>query len=226
MEFITIYKIIYLVIFYLLIYIVDEALIHYKDIITHDIKARWFLLHAIANTLVVLFVFNDLLDVLYDPLMCLHSTENYYGIALVISLHIYHLHKYKETIDREELKHHCLTVIIIGTIFYMYIDAKLMNYTLFFICGLPGGIDMYLLYLLKIGKIEKLTEKRYNTLLNMCIRMPGILFGCAFGYVSNTYLNPNYNWVLASLLTSGIASNAIYYSHKTHANYSIKKMFN
>jgi len=54
---------------------------------------------------------------------------------------------------------------------------ELANYCLFFTCGLPGGIDYFMMYLVSIGKLEYMTEKRWNTRLNTWIRATGIMYG-------------------------------------------------
>jgi hypothetical protein len=41
------------------------------------------------------------------------------------------------------------------------------NFTNFFVCGVPGGLDYLMLALVKHGKILPLTEKYYNNILNV-----------------------------------------------------------
>merc|ERR1711935_516630 len=53
--------------------------------------------------------------------------------------------------------------------------GPLANFQAFFISGMPGGIDYFLLGLLKLGLISPLCEKRVNSSLNVWLRVPGIL---------------------------------------------------
>ena len=43
----------------------------------------------------------------------------------------------------------------------------------FFICGLPGGVDYAMLSAVRYGFMDELTEKYINTHLNTWIRIPG-----------------------------------------------------
>lgn len=56
------------------------------------------------------------------------------------------------------------------------------NYCLFFLNGLPGGIDYYMMYLVEGNKLDKISEKHYNAYLNTWIRAPGILYGAFYSY--------------------------------------------
>ena len=53
-----------------------------------------------------------------------------------------------------------------------------------FICGLPGGIDYLLLFLVKHQKIERLEEKRWNARINVWLRSPGLLTCAVFMYLA------------------------------------------
>jgi len=52
------------------------------------------------------------------------------------------------------------------------------NVLAFFISGLPGGLDYYMLSAVKAGKMKKFTEKRVNCSINTWIRGPGITGFC------------------------------------------------
>ena len=42
-----------------------------------------------------------------------------------------------------------------------------------FVCGVPGAIDYALLSLVKQGRLDRMLEKRWNTLINTWLRGPG-----------------------------------------------------
>jgi hypothetical protein len=48
-----------------------------------------------------------------------------------------------------------------------------MGMSLFFTTGLPGGIDYVLMFANRNGYVQKETQKRVNTFLNVWIRSPG-----------------------------------------------------
>jgi hypothetical protein len=45
--------------------------------------------------------------------------------------------------------------------------TRTVNAVNFFICGLPGGLDYFLLSLVKLGLIDKIVEKRANLWLQV-----------------------------------------------------------
>ena len=53
--------------------------------------------------------------------------------------------------------------------------GALGNFQAFFISGLPGGVDYFMLGLQKTKLLKGMTEKRINANLNTWIRTPGIL---------------------------------------------------
>ena len=57
-------------------------------------------------------------------------------------------------------------------------------FNMFFLTGLPGCIDYFLLGLVKLNILDKLKEKQINVYINNWIRGPGCVIGSAFTYVS------------------------------------------
>jgi hypothetical protein len=53
----------------------------------------------------------------------------------------------------------------------------------FFLTGLPGGMDYFMLVLVKLGKMDRLTEKRYNTRIMTWLRGPGALSASFMLYI-------------------------------------------
>jgi hypothetical protein len=58
--------------------------------------------------------------------------------------------------------------------------TTLMGYSLFFSTGLPGGVSYLALFLQRNGWLNRLTEKRINTAMNVWIRSPGCASHAAF----------------------------------------------
>jgi hypothetical protein len=84
------------------------------------------------------------------------------------------------------------------------------NYCLFFLCGLPGGLDYYLMYLVERQRLSKLTEKYYNTALNTWIRAPGIIYGAFVSY--QAWLTQRASPLIAVPVAVVLLWNAQYYS--------------
>lgn len=72
--------------------------------------------------------------------------------------------------------HHLINVLIMGIIAECWEWGKGVNATCFIMNGVPGGIDYMLLTLVKHGLMNSMTEKRLNTMLNMVIRFPGMVW--------------------------------------------------
>lgn len=78
--------------------------------------------------------------------------------------------------------HHFLFIPTISFPGQYYKWGPLANFQAFFISGMPGGIDYFLLGLLKLGLISPLFEKRINSNLNVWLRVPGILLSTMLMY--------------------------------------------
>ena len=90
----------------------------------------------------------------------------------------------------------------------------------FVMCGLPGGIDYLLLFLVKYSCIEKITEKYINRWLNLLIRMPIQML--SFYMVIINYYHGNLEWNYFIFLATFLHTvNSIYYCNKVVGNYHV-----
>jgi hypothetical protein len=152
-------------------------------------SAKWFLLHFIGNMIIVLYATNDLINAIYDPLHALLGNYTLEPTIFAIVLHIHHLFFYTN-ISFDDIIHHFGFVLTLGLIAMLWSWGPATNVMLFFMCGLPGGLDYLLLALVKLELIESITEKKLNTYINLYIRSPGILFTVFLLYI---YVIENYN---------------------------------
>lgn len=140
-------------------------------------KARWFLLHAIVNGFVVVLTLPYVFRMLTEHLP-VFETATLIPSCLVMSLHLFHSMEF--VLNRMDVIHHVIMSLVL--LFPLcnahntdYVATS--NYCLFFLSGLPGGIDYYLMFLVETNQLPSLTEKHYNTYLNTWIRAIGILYG-------------------------------------------------
>jgi len=120
--------------------------------------------------------------------------------------------------------HHLLSSLLIGYLNLSYTYGPILNYALFFMCGLPGGIDYFLLFLTKCHLINSLTEKWINSYLNFFCRMPFVMWWMGISYTC--YRNNNHHGVPFSVLILNyifVGGNALYFSYRVLVNYTIKK---
>ena len=152
---------------------------------------RWFFVHSFANLFVCAMAFNSMRAVLTDPFYALdashHPNTSPFGagtqwpLTIINSVHVYHMIG-GFRLGPADYFHHCLFIPTISFPGQYYKWGPLANFQAFFISGMPGGIDYFLLGLLKLGLISPLFEKRVNSNLNVWLRVPGILLSTMLMY--------------------------------------------
>jgi hypothetical protein len=135
----------------------------------------YYAVHAIHN---VLIVYNTAPDVYYS-LTEFSDLDTYptnqTAIQLCFGLHLYHLLLYWRSFCFTDWLHHGLMIGIALPIGCFLEAHTFMGMSLFFTTGLPGGIDYVLLFANRNGYVQKETQKRVNTFLNVWIRSPGCI---------------------------------------------------
>ena len=160
-----------------------------------DSGARWFLLHALGNGVVAALALPDFFHVAANPPAAMSAAYcsdlpfpacSDWPTCLIISMHIYHMLRFR--LGPDDLFHHLLFVPIIGGIHFAYPLGASNNILSFFISGFPGGLDYFLLALVKAGRISSFTEKRINCSINTWVRSPGIVCFCTL--ITSCWLRP------------------------------------
>lgn len=167
--------------------VLDNFLLYRRDII-HE-NHRWCFIHSVVNLVVVLLTVRGTWTLLSSDsyqaaLSVLDAGFNISSSIVVMAAHLYHLLNFKIT-DPSLLAHHYLMMAVL-TIPYLTVGNQrfmfFTDYSLFFLCGLPGMIDYYCMHLCYSGRMERIREKRINNFLNTYIRAPGIMYGAFFTY--------------------------------------------
>jgi len=138
------------------------------------LAARYFALHVAANAVIATFCAKDLYFLATNPMDALRTDKtSMVPLGVVYSIHLYHMIGPGFRLYFVDWLHHILMVCL-GCPAMMAggMVGPLMNFNFFFICGVPGGIDYFLLVLVKQRMIKPLTEKRINRLLNLWCRSP------------------------------------------------------
>lgn len=204
------------------IFIIDHSFI-YLNYLKGDLcclnSKRWFFLHCIINFIIVYYSFNDMITCINNITECYNIKFNNNSIKTfnyAVNLHIYHCIFFKLT--KDDYIHHFIMVLICGTISF-FCNSLLIIYSLFFLSGLPGGIDYFFLYLVKINYLNKISEKKINIFLSGFIRLPGCVSTMLIGYygVKNYYNSKNYITMLLLLINSLLVyCNGIYYFMRSY----------
>lgn len=207
------------IIFYLtLIQSINKIIEYLGDKIS---SRRYYVIHTLVNIYIVNLTLTDLITTLQDPLESLSTEHDRRAVSLVISLHIFHMMT-GEKLKLDDWLHHILSGILVGCFGLFYFSGILVNYIVFFQCGLPGGIDYLLLSLTRYGYLDKLVEKKINMYLNMWIRMPGILSSVMITYLIYIYKGLEYNLIIAGIANLLNMINCIYFATVVVSNYHIQ----
>ena len=187
-----------------------------------DKKTRWYLIHSLVNGLVVILVLPDIRTVLSDP-VANGLTESYTDtpLAITVGLHIFHCFTSYKTLSILDWAHHLIGNMLVCALCFPFHYGPLVNWAAFFVCGFPGGIDYFLLFLCRIGAMEPIQEKRVNRVLNMYIRAPGIISFVSFAYCSlraGLTSVPTYALVAQGILNG---MNGLYFADRVVANTAI-----
>ena len=97
-------------------------------------------------------------------------------LTIINSVHVYHMIG-GFGLTAADYFHHLLFVPALGFPGQVYQWGALANFQAFFISGLPGGLDYFMLGLIRVGRLSALFEKRVNAihlphLLNKNSRLP------------------------------------------------------
>ena len=188
-----------------------------------DANTRWFFIHSVCNFIITIAAIPDLYYLILNPDKALVTKWNYgsyFVFNLSLGIHIYHTIFFKLRID--DIIHHFLMCLIAGYLEYQR-KTIISSSALFFLTGLPGGIDFFLLYLVKLNKLSKIKEKEINTFLNTWIRSPGCTYIAYVGFynIKTDYYNNHNLWdSFCSLLSCTLTFwNGQYYMYSTCKNY-------
>lgn len=191
--------------------------------------ARWFLIHSFVNFIIAFISLPGVATFLQDPLSAMipqnntddiFTPDSKWPITLVVCLHLYHCcGMFKLT--TQDILHHTVFVPTLGIPGMIYEWGCLSNWLVFFICGIPGGIDYLILGLQKNEKMGGVNQKQICANLNMWIRLPGILFAIGIAYViykENKYEVPFLPFLIQVLF---MPINVLYYAKQSVINYTL-----
>lgn len=183
---------------------------------------RWVLLHSILNLFIVCLTFSDMCTFLgsNDTIQVYRNVPHSIVPSLmVMSLHLYHVLCYKiRSVDI--VAHHLIMMIVLAIpIINRHNNYFVMfcNYALFFLSGLPGGIDYFCMHLYYLGKIKKDTEKVINVYLNSYLRAPAILYGAFLIY--RDWTNDELAFYYPMLVIPSFVWNAQHFSKAVSISY-------
>ena len=190
-------------------------------------KSRWFFIHAYVNFIISILCLPGVLLFLKEPYNAFEtkienivfSPTSKWPLSFSVGLHLYHILFFK--LSKEEWFHHIVFLPLLAIPGLIYDWGYFGNWLVFYICGLPGGVDYTILGFQKIGYLKSLNQKRISVNMNTWIRTPGILIGVGIAYLllmENRCFNVNKTALIIQLIFMPI--NALYYCKQSTLNYA------
>ena len=186
-------------------------------------ECKYFCMHVLLNLYICYITYQSTITFFLNPITNydFFSEDGVKSASIVIGFHLYHI--LTEKLSLEDKMHHIVTVFITGSTALIKPCGNILAAINFIMCGLPGGIDYFLLVLVKYNIITKLVEKYINRWLNLIIRMPCMML-CFWYSMLNLYYNnitiENDYLNITSVILMTI--NSIYYCNKTVGNYHVR----
>ena len=99
-----------------------------------------------------------------------------------------------------------------------------MDYNHFFMCGVPGGVDYLLLFLVKHSWMAPLEEKRIATIINVWFRAPWLVSVACFGYIQFFIDNtPLHIFLFRCFLLMLAAWNGLFFMERVVGNFHVNR---
>jgi hypothetical protein len=197
-------------------------------------QARWFAIHSFGNLLAVLAAMNATLCTLSDPVESMsnlkYNDSSFFGnatpwpIPIVNAIHIYHMVAFK--LSSADFFHHAVFALTMGSTGQLYRLGAFRSFLVFWLSGLPGGIDYFSLVLVKLGKLDGLTQKRNCAAINVWVRGPCLVLSGFIIYLNYRYHGHEEGTGYPPMLVSALIAflcvfNAQYYTKQSVANHAI-----
>lgn len=185
-------------------------------------KARYFSLHGLWNIIITIMIIPDLIKTLIDPMHALSPGSDFsrWPVIMVTVLHFWHCVAYGG-LSWDDYFHHFVFAVGLCSVNFVWDWGYSTNFLIFFICGLPGGLDYLMLAAVKHGYIQKISEKRINKILNVWCRGPGCTAAACLVWINWMSGQADHIPGMVKLLTTILAiSNGQYYSGRVVASWA------
>lgn len=212
-------------------------IINYKDILIPTIlipgidfllckcfgnKTRWFQLHSAVNMVIVIIIYNDIINLFINPLENIQTINTQIDHYFILILHIYHFF-ITDKLSFMDYFHHILFVGggLIPTLFIY--NNNLVRLGWFAVGGLPGSIEYLTLSLVKHDKMCYINQKRITAYMYNYIRYPITIYCPTLTYIAyrENKLPDIINPILLIYICFLLFFNGGFYNKLTIENYII-----
>ena len=189
-------------------------------------KGNYYFLHGISNMFITYACLNDVKNSYLDLNNFINYSVNYYPTIITFSLHSYHIINYYDKLLFDDWLHHILMCGLALPIGININGGFLLNHSLFFLTGLPGGINYINMFLNRNNYMNKITQKRINNFLNLWIRAPGcishsVLTLIAYNMNTESFTQNQKFMVLCTMILT--FWNGIYFMEQVVTNYAVEQ---
>lgn len=187
-------------------------------------STRWFFCHFVVNGVISSYAFIDVKACFTKPNEC--GVTKWEGgtevMGLAVALHFYHIVFFN--LQAGDWLHHGMTALLTTPPILLCQQTRTISFALFFMTGLPGGLDYLLLTCVKLGWLHSIVEKQLYVVLTVWIRGPGVIAGAVLSMdaVFNEYYRSQYTWVVfLGIVWNMIICywNGMYFMHCTLSDY-------
>ena len=205
-------------IFYYVLYVGLDRLLG------NNIQGKYYLIHFFNNMYLVYLTYNDVIFSWTHLNQVFDYPTNYESAVLTFALHFYHITSYLKKLRFDDWLHHILMIFVALPLAIVCKSGSLMGHSLFFLTGLPGGLDYFMLFLVRNGFLNAITEKRINNYINLWLRAPGCIAHSTLTMASYFMFQQMFTQFefFTCLLTSLIIFwNGIYFMNQVVVNYTM-----
>jgi hypothetical protein len=199
-------------------------------LLARSYKARYFFCHSIINGIITILVIPDSYWLLSDPLAALQVKScSSAPLGLVFAIHFYHM--IGAFIPKAyggfklypvDWLHHILMVVLGCPAIMFAAMGPCVNFNFLFVCGIPGGLDYYMLVRVKEGTMKSLDEKSINTNLNVWCRCPFLVSTVVLIFVQTHMHQPPIHIVCLRIFCCIINWwNGLYFMERVVSNYYV-----
>ena len=118
-------------------------------ILGKNVEGKYYLIHFINNLFITFYTYPNIIQSFTDLFNYTNYITNPQTIIITVALHFYHVIVYFDKLRFDDWLHHILMILIVVPL-GVFLNTGSLGLALFFITGLPGGIDYLLLFLVKI----------------------------------------------------------------------------
>lgn len=213
---------------YVLMYLATTAgYICLDRLLKPHFEGRYYLLHSVNNLSTVLVTYPALSYTINNLYTFYEYPFDWRATILTAALHTYHCYEYRHKLIFYDYLHH-ITMCFIALPLGVYVNCgSMMDFSLFFICGVPGMIDYFMMFLSRNNFVKKITQKRINNSLNLWIRCPGCISHAVLTYTAIQHVDKSvfndFQTLISHITCVLVFWNGIYFMELVVADYAVQK---